>query len=389
MHCCKLNEHDRHICPEAVIPCVNANYGCTELLKRRCIASHIEHCPASTVFCSFSYERSEKPSIKSVESKSTGATHVQANEGEEGACKAPLLDEKFLCSDLNVQEKTNLDVSSESDMDKDVVSLYAGSYLKQYHSSGFEETTGLSSNLSMDINIGILTNYVSGAAGKLKAKLLEIQKQRRTCIDTTVNTKLHFLENGQKSKKCCTFLCNSVVRRDEFAAHWKSLHVDIQLEIESLIERCPMRAYGCKFGIVNLVPNPGGSTLDYSPETDCFLYKAPPVELTNADDTQVLDSRYTARIQAKQELAMYGYEDDEESYDVLGQLPTEVLMAVCGFLDSQSLWHLSQVNHYMRKVCLGLVKKSGMVYSDWVRDGSGRWTLGPKVHTCVYGKNPT
>ena len=414
MHQCKLNEHDRYTCPEAITPCVNASYGCAELLKRKRITAHIEHCSASTVACSFSHERSEmivtqsvekrssdrepqdeditahiehssastvvcrfscdRSEMDSVENVSSGAAPIQPMEEEREDKRELLIDEKFLKGDLNVRRRKVDSVSDESG--SKLASWYTGSYLKQYHSSGSAETTSLSPNLSMEMNLGFLTNYGSSQLRKFKSQLLA--QQKRTCIDTTVNTKLHYLKQTGQRKKCCSFPCNSVVRRDEFSAHWKSLHVDIQLDVQCLVHRCPMYSYGCQYGVLNLTPNPKGSSLGYSKETDCFLYKTPPVDIKFPNETQHTDSAYTAKIQAKQELALYGYEDDEdESYDVLGQLPAEVLMTICSFLDSQSLWQLSQVNHYLRKVCLNLVKKMGMVYSEWERDSSGSWTQGP------------
>ena len=106
-----------------------------------------------------------------------------------------------------------------------------------------------------------------------------------------------------------------------------------------------------------------------------------PVTMCEEEVGRALSSDYAAKIRQKQELAMYGYEDEsEESYDVLGQLPAEVLTAVCEHLDSLSLWHLSQVNRYLRSVCYNLVKKKGVVYMVWSRDDeSGCWISGPRV----------
>lgn len=419
MHQCKLIEHDRYTCPESIVPCVNVSYGCTELLKRKYLTAHIEHCPASAVVCSFSYERSEMPTTQSLEDKDkfegditahiehhsastlvchfsyessdmpktesaeNGTEMIQLKEKEMSDKYDLLIDEKFLQGDLSVRKSTTQDAVSGGS-EKDVVSWYTGSYLKQLQGLGATEMTSLSPDLSVEMNMGFLTNFGSSCPRKFKQQLFE--SQRRTCIDTTVSTKLHHIRNSGQRKKCCSFPCNSVVRRDEFAAHWKSLHVDIQLDIQCLVRRCPMYSYGCNYGVLNLTPNPEGASLDYSKETDCFLYRTPPVQIQSPEGAPLLDSAYTAKIQTKQELAMYGYEDDEdESYDVLGQLPAEVLMAICSFLDSQSLWQLSQVNHYLRKVCLNLVKKAGVVYSEWEKDRSGSWTKGPKV--CIHVLN--
>lgn len=43
-------------------------------------------------------------------------------------------------------------------------------------------------------------------------------------------------------------------------------------------------------------------------------------------------------------------------------LPLEILMEICQYMDSLDLWNLSQVNKYLRYLCWSLVKKSGIMY---------------------------
>ena len=176
------------------------------------------------------------------------------------------------------------------------------------------------------------------------------------------------------------FSCNEIVRRDELSAHYQSFHVDIQTNMSMVVQRCPMYIYGCNYGEQRLAPNPQGATVDYNKEYDTVLVKPPQVVSDSANESEGAGD-YAAKLQKQQELALYGYGDDfEGSLDVLGQLPAEVLTAICHYLDSMSLWQLSQVNHYIRKVCLNTVKKKGIVYHRWVKDEvTKRWLLGPKV----------
>ena len=203
--------------------------------------------------------------------------------------------------------------------------------------------------------------------------------RERTCINVRSEMQLHYKSPTVK-RYCCTFCCNEIVRRDEFAAHWKNLHLDIQIDMPVMVKRCPLRSYGCKHGELSLLPSPKGASLNYNMDSDTTLLQLP-VTTCEEEVGRALSSNYAAKIRQKQELAMYGYEDEsEESYDVLGQLPAEVLTAVCEHLDSLSLWHLSQVNRYLRSVCYNLVKKKGVVYMVWSRDDeSGCWTSGPRV----------
>ena len=175
--------------------------------------------------------------------------------------------------------------------------------------------------------------------------------------------------------------CNEIVRRDEFVPHWRMFHLDTQLSVDQVIQRCPFMLYGCTYARENLAPMPAGTTLRYNSEIDTFLVQPPTNPSSNPPAGE--NSQYEQQIKKKQELALYGYGDDEdESYDVMGQLPVEVLMTIFQFLDSVALWSLSQTNHYLRKICFNFVKERGIVYTRWKK---GRdltiWTPSPKVFT--------
>lgn len=58
-HLCKLDEHTRHTCWAAVVPCLNSLYGCEVVLPRAKLAQHLQHCPASILMCRFSCEKVE------------------------------------------------------------------------------------------------------------------------------------------------------------------------------------------------------------------------------------------------------------------------------------------------------------------------------------------
>ncbi len=373
MHQCKLDEHDQNTCPEALAPCSNAGYGCNEIMKRKKIGNHIQHCPASVLVCKFSHQRIEH-------------SHTSIEIVEPSYVDEQLIDQKFLEGDLEVWKTNKLKVSSSSGKEKLLVPTSMDCDRNDFdlNSDNPDKDTTILPSLSFDNDIGVMTKQYWAAKRGYTPEAASLS--RRACISWSipVDNDPFFTHSAKRAKThpACTFMCNEVVRRSEFSSHWKSLHLDIQLG--QLVCRCPMRLYGCQFGSLNLTPQPEGSSLDYDVETDCFLYKMPSTIL-NSITTADAGSLYAAEIEKKQELALYGYEDvEEESFDVLGQLPAEVLMIICSFLDSQSLWVLSQVNHYLRKVCLNLVKRSGIVYWTWERDRSGTWELGHQVCTlCV------
>jgi hypothetical protein len=175
-----------------------------------------------------------------------------------------------------------------------------------------------------------------------------------------------------------SFPCNEIVRRDEFSAHWKDCHIGVQTDMYSIIERCPMRGYGCVHKRVCMTPDPSGASLEYLKEADCIALRLPD-HTTSESQSETVHSAYAQHIQKKQELAFYGY-GEEESYDVLSQLPAEILMKICSALDSLGLWNLSMVNHYIRNVCFNLVKKRGIVYCTWHRnEDTKKWEQGVKL----------
>ena len=127
-----------------------------------------------------------------------------------------------------------------------------------------------------------------------------------------------------------------------------------------------------------MTPDPSGASLEYLKEADCIALRLPD-HTTSESQSETVHSAYAQHIQKKQELAFYGY-GEEESYDVLSQLPAEILMKICSALDSLGLWNLSMVNHYIRNVCFNLVKKRGIVYCTWHRnEDTKKWEQGVKV----------
>uniref|UniRef100_A0A672FNT2 F-box protein 40 n=1 Tax=Salarias fasciatus TaxID=181472 RepID=A0A672FNT2_SALFA len=55
-HMCKQEEHQL-LCPNEVVPCLNAESGCALTMRRHMLAKHLEVCPASVVCCSQEWNR--------------------------------------------------------------------------------------------------------------------------------------------------------------------------------------------------------------------------------------------------------------------------------------------------------------------------------------------
>lgn len=313
LHRCKWAEHDKHTCSEALVCCINAVNGCREMLARKSLGSHLPHCPASILQCRFVHTR------KAV--CNAGETTLQEADNT--------IDEKLLSGDVSlVLDHTHQDPPT------------LGIFIKN---SGYTTMEHRRNQVGRP-----QTGYMPHSNGT-----------RQRC--------------HQRISNEISFLCNQIVRRDEFVPHWKGFHLDVQLNLERVIQRCPLISYGCVHSRENLVPFPAGTTLNYDKEVDTFLASSPSPVLDR--ETEEL-TQYQAKIQEKKELALYGYGDEEESYDVLSQLPAEILLNIFKELDSISLWNMSLVSHYMRKLCFCVVYKRGIVYTKWTRAEDASYPLG-------------
>ncbi len=345
LHGCKTEDHVKNTCPEALVPCINAQYGCKETFRRVFLGLHLEHCPASVLACKFAHRRRASADIPS-------PTCIPESEAEE----APLyLNERWCQGDTSVAHAQAEDGVTHVRVPGSKVAVSA-----------------IPAHLNLSLEC--MPTYHS--------RFIPQDHRKKYCLHQPV---------GSRNEKFdCIFPCNEVVRRDEYANHYKTLHHDIQAHIWELFRRCPMSSpTGCTYRQAQFLPSPRNSTLRYDEENFLFLLKPPDTTDSTSSSGEVpMSSHYAAEIQKKQELALYGYSDEEdESYDVLGQLPPEVLGKICSRLDSLSLWYLSQVNHYLRSVCQNMAKKKGIVYQLWNFEESSRtWTLGPKVCCMVSGE---
>ncbi|VDK43420.1 unnamed protein product [Cylicostephanus goldi] len=57
MHECKIEEHLNEICPKAIVPCINASFGCDRMVRRDKKSRHLERCCASVVVCGREWAR--------------------------------------------------------------------------------------------------------------------------------------------------------------------------------------------------------------------------------------------------------------------------------------------------------------------------------------------
>ena len=346
LHQCKFDEHSLYTCWAARVQCVNATNGCEEVLPRRQLSQHLEHCPASIQKCSFSYDRRPDTSRQSSHHQ---PPNVLSEHRPRAVEEERLLDEKILIEDIALSRQKD-------------------KYIRCTDPTQRQQSDGSPPPFDTDI-LNNASTFIS-AAHRPKCFSKSNILRSRVCIQYATFSYEPFFKYQMRQSYC--FPCNEIVRRDEFAAHWKDYHLTMQTGICFIIRRCPMFRYGCNYGKVQLAPDPNGACLSYNQEAFCFGLKLPVNLVGEVGET--ISEKCTQQIQMSLELA------PEEKDGVLSQLPVEILMKISHYLDSLSLWNLSQVSHYIRNVCFNAVKKRGIVYWLWEKNATTKkWEQGPKV----------
>ena len=359
LHQCKFDEHSLYTCWSARVPCINATSGCEEILPRRQLSRHLEHCPASTLKCSFSYNRRSDTFRQSSHHQPSGSPRtinlLVSPSGTEHRSRAvdeqKLLDEIFFVEDVVLSQQE--DMYARCTDPTQVEHLSEGSPL-------------------FDINV--INNFSTFTTVALPSKCSANScfPQSRLCVELVTATH-DFFERMCIVTRSYNFPCHKIVRRDEFASHWNDYHLTMQTGVHCIVERCPMFGYGCKHGRVRLSPDPNGSCLSYNLDADCFGLKLP-VKLVEAM-RESSSEECIQHLHKKKKLA-----PEVDGVLDLNQLPVEILIKISFYLDSLSLWNLSQVSHYIRNVCFNAVKKRGIVYWVWEKNATTKkWEQGPKV----------
>ncbi|XP_028858331.1 F-box only protein 30b [Denticeps clupeoides] len=150
-----------------------------------------------------------------------------------------------------------------------------------------------------------------------------------------------------------TFECGHLLRRDEFAWHFRNVHGDLHAGLSGWVEqRCPLAAYGCSYSQRRLCP-PRASVV-HDPHLRAFGVRP---HLSAATPTH--------------------------DQDYLSSLPSELLRHLARYLDGFSLCQLSQVSRTLRATCASLLPTHGMVVVRWERqrrtDGTYTWQVRDKI----------
>ncbi|XP_077448655.1 F-box only protein 40-like [Stigmatopora argus] len=168
----------------------------------------------------------------------------------------------------------------------------------------------------------------------------------------SVNSRHH------KASSAFTAVCGHSVRRRDYAAHYRNVHSDIQMNINGWFQhRCPLAYLGCTFSQTRFTPSTHQATVVlnlFFRDPGCFQLRP------------VIPNRRPS-----------------SSCDALSSLPYELLCLVATFLDNLSLSQLALVSHLMREVCSTLLTTRGTVSLQWEKEAQPgarvRWNPRNKV----------
>lgn len=222
------------------------------------------------------------------------------------------------------------------------------------------------------VDIATQTYNFDTAPFKYNATLTEITADRDLKLHVELDTETVTLRHN-KSTSAFTFMCGHFFRRDEFASHFKNVHLDIQSCLSGWFEqRCPLAYLGCTFIQRRLQPTTHRAKVFYNQDLSIFTL-TPEVPASLMGDLQTV--------------ALKAHVKNEYS---LSNLPFEVLHHIAGYLDSFTLSQLALVSRLFRDICATLLQERGMVAFKWRKKsyshGGTRWkpTIVRLYSICLY-----
>ncbi|XP_032446161.1 F-box only protein 40 isoform X1 [Xiphophorus hellerii] len=216
------------------------------------------------------------------------------------------------------------------------------------------------------VDIGTQTYNFSSAPFKADATLAAVIAGRPRGLYVDVETE-PVTRRHNKISSSFSYMCGRSFRRDEFQAHFRNVHCDIQASLSGWFQqRCPLAYLGCTFSQIRFCPSGQEATIKYRQDVS----------------TIVLQPRFPSSFtDAEKSLSPQG--NAGQDFSGLSSLPLEILQHVAGYLDSFSLSQLSQVSRLMREVCATLLQDRGMVFLEWKKKtyshGGSSWKSRKKI----------
>ncbi|XP_065654206.1 F-box only protein 40 isoform X4 [Hydra vulgaris] len=378
-HSCKQKEHE-FVCTKQLRPCINFVNGCPFKLNSISLMRHLEVCPASVLYCGFSWNR--HPLFSKVREKWLPFKSLKTNPVPmEGDLDIDLLilDQKQLNFEFkqrmrsgkkkfkeklvqpsavevntfssNFPEIKKLSLHDNNFLTYDDLVLthlpnFTANVLNTNISDGYYDipTTGYrfskkeysasSSNLFVNVDYSLNPDDIHSRL--LVHNDLRVQKHT-----LSLNVVLETLPRFQIQYPMYSFTCSKLFRRDQYSSHCLNIHTDIYPHLNDwMVQRCPLAAYGCPYSQIRLKPK--GRKVCVSKVFGCF--------------TSVEDNPRIENISDKK--------NEQIVFSIL-DLPEEVIEYLFSFLDSLSLNTIAKTCSSFRSVCYNMLDTRGIVVSCW------------------------
>lgn len=379
MHECKLLEHVALICPETTIACILAQFGCPDKVKRKDLLAHMEKCAyggaRSDVHAHCKYCLVPNSSCKTPKGTCCALEPCPKCALPIHPCQQAAHEEK-LCSQAFVKcvnavngckafVKRSLMPIHLQHCPASVVQCNFG-YYRYWRKRFTTPKRDLAETPLPDEDFQSADEHLT--AGKRHRGFLSLYPSSRIALLTDIRR--FTLEGNKVALTGGKFICGRFLRRDEWVDHVAN-HQDLGANLEMKIRRCPLWNYGCNYGVFSHQPMPAGFQLRYNMEIGSFMVHKP----------LLVDSARgnTDEVRQRDDVSWEG--EEAVHLDLLGHLPLELLLKVLSYLDSISLWCLSQVNHYLRETCQMCLQEQGLVYNQWdcLEGNYRRWRIGKEV----------
>ncbi|XP_077499932.1 F-box only protein 30-like isoform X1 [Amblyomma americanum] len=390
-HSCKCQEHQL-LCPNVKVPCANAINGCPVWLLRSQVGSHLQHCPASLVYCTAEWNR------WGWLGDTTNEPHCVDRSGK------LQLDFALAMRDLrSLRNDSHFGKLCRGSRDDRMPVATAPRDVCISHGIPCPCNGSCSENDALDSHspLGTLNGYTNhmgdtpviieeGAkCSDVDYRLMHVAGAcyaSKPGVALNVELCVEFLTRYQlKPDKVYTFSCGQVFRRDEYAWHYQNVHRDIHCGLNGWLEhRCPLAQYGCSFSRRRFHPVPSGSQLVYNEVLESFGLAFPSAlegrESGGKDDMEEQVRGHLANGHSYTNGAC-----DESSTlsaalngPAFSDFPFEVLQHIAAYLDAFSLNNFSLVSKRLRDVSCSLLKSRGMVDFRWEKCGTGGWRVRSK-----------
>uniref|UniRef100_A0A914YVD6 TRAF-type domain-containing protein n=1 Tax=Panagrolaimus superbus TaxID=310955 RepID=A0A914YVD6_9BILA len=300
LHSCKVEDH-QSICTKASSPCINANFGCPEILRNELRGIHLSKCPASAVVCNLQWNREiiGKLAKRRMKQVSRGFKtqmlegKLKENDIDELDVFAALDDQREImesyrtfrhsrvrqrmaCTPANpvlpLRYYDKMPIFPEEDSSDEEKFKEEQERMKKKQPFADCYICKLEPGMQHLHVLGNMYAKKDGTTGEIVATVPDLDSNLKLVVPKFYQKRNLFVKLSEArmsdfhrkafqyrwTREMHTFTCTAVMRRDEISNHWK-YHTDVlQLIDGGIIKRCPSAPNGCDFYVRQLIPKNGG-----------------------------------------------------------------------------------------------------------------------------------